>query len=66
MVQKMLMQIINKETYYKKISQFNKTTNDTKSQPSMNLNTKFSLGSSMIERVHKTKPGCSACGKKVY
>ena len=25
----------------------------------------FSLNSSMINRVHKTKPGCSACGKKV-
>ena len=24
-----------------------------------------SLNSPMIERVHKAKPGCSACGKKV-
>jgi hypothetical protein len=24
-----------------------------------------SLSSPMIERVHKSKPGCSACGKKV-
>jgi len=24
-----------------------------------------SLNSPMIERVHKSKPGCSACGKKV-
>ena len=23
------------------------------------------LNASMIDRVHKTKPGCSACGKKV-
>lgn len=23
------------------------------------------LNSSMVERVHKAKPGCSACGKKV-
>lgn len=23
------------------------------------------LNSSMIDRVHKAKPGCSACGKKV-
>jgi hypothetical protein len=23
------------------------------------------LNSPMIDRVHKTKPGCSACGKKV-
>lgn len=23
------------------------------------------LNSKMIERIHKTKPGCSACGKKV-
>jgi hypothetical protein len=23
------------------------------------------LSSSMIERVHRAKPGCSACGKKV-
>ncbi len=26
---------------------------------------KVSLASPMIERVHKSKPGCSACGKKV-
>ncbi len=24
------------------------------------------LNSAMIERIYKTKPGCSACGKKVY
>ncbi len=24
------------------------------------------LNSAMIERIHKTKPGCSSCGKKVY
>lgn len=24
-----------------------------------------SLNSPMIERIHKAKPGCSACGKKV-
>lgn len=23
------------------------------------------LGTSMIDRVHRAKPGCSACGKKV-
>jgi hypothetical protein len=23
------------------------------------------LNASMIDRVHKTRPGCSACGKKV-
>lgn len=25
----------------------------------------FSLNAPMIDRVHKAKPGCSACGKKV-
>jgi len=25
----------------------------------------MSLNAPMIERVHKAKPGCSACGKKV-
>ena len=24
-----------------------------------------SLNSPMVERIHKAKPGCSACGKKV-
>ncbi len=24
------------------------------------------LNASMIDRIHKTKPGCSSCGKKVY
>ncbi len=24
------------------------------------------LNSAMIERIYKTKPGCSSCGKKVY
>ena len=29
-------------------------------------NTNMSLNSGMIGRIHKTKPGCSSCGKKVY
>ena len=32
------------------------------SMPSVN---KISLNAPMIDRVHKAKPGCSACGKKV-
>ncbi len=28
-------------------------------------NTNMSLNSGMIGRIHKTKPGCSSCGKKV-
>lgn len=32
---------------------------------SINRNQGLSLKSSMIDRVHKAKPGCSACGKKV-
>jgi hypothetical protein len=24
------------------------------------------LNAAMIERIYKTKPGCSSCGKKVY
>ena len=28
-------------------------------------NTNMSLNSGMIARIHKTKPGCSSCGKKV-
>ena len=27
--------------------------------------TKVSLNAPMIDRIHKAKPGCSACGKKV-
>jgi hypothetical protein len=29
-------------------------------------NANMSLNSGMIGRIHKTKPGCSSCGKKVY
>ena len=29
-------------------------------------NTNIALNSGMIGRIHKTKPGCSSCGKKVY
>jgi hypothetical protein len=29
------------------------------------VNKSMPLNSSMIDRVHKAKPGCSACGKKV-
>lgn len=29
----------------------------------MNTNTK--LNAPMVDRIHKAKPGCSACGKKV-
>ena len=28
--------------------------------------TNMSLNSGMIGRIHKTKPGCGSCGKKVY
>jgi hypothetical protein len=28
-------------------------------------NRNISLNSPMIDRIHKAKPGCSACGKKV-
>ena len=28
-------------------------------------NSNLSLNAPMIDRVHKAKPGCSACGKKV-
>jgi hypothetical protein len=30
-----------------------------------NIVTPTALNAKMIERVHKTKPGCSACGKSV-
>jgi hypothetical protein len=29
-------------------------------------NTNIALNSGMIGRIHKTKPGCGSCGKKVY
>lgn len=32
---------------------------------SINRNQGLYLKSSIIDRVHKAKPGCSACGKKV-
>lgn len=31
-----------------------------------NTNTNIALNSGMIGRIHKLKPGCSSCGKKVY
>jgi hypothetical protein len=37
------------------------TTNVTTNMPSRPA----SLNAPMIDRVHKAKPGCSACGKKV-
>jgi hypothetical protein len=32
----------------------------------MPVYTNTALNASMIERIYKTKPGCSSCGKKVY
>ena len=32
---------------------------------SVKSSTNLPLNASMIDRVHKAKPGCSACGKKV-
>ena len=29
------------------------------------INRPIALNAPMIDRVHKTRPGCSACGKKV-
>jgi hypothetical protein len=33
--------------------------------PNVSNNRNISLNSPMIDRIHKAKPGCSACGKKV-
>jgi hypothetical protein len=33
---------------------------------SMPIYTNTALNAAMIERIYKTKPGCSSCGKKVY
>ncbi len=33
--------------------------------PVLNVNKSMPLNASMIDRVHRAKPGCSACGKKV-
>lgn len=33
--------------------------------PIVSRNRNISLNAPMIDRVHKAKPGCSACGKKV-
>lgn len=42
-------------------------TNATMSSNLAQLKPKnMSLNASMIDRVHSAKPGCSACGKKVY
>ncbi len=42
--------------------------NTLASSQQLNSNKSFgqSLSSSMINRVHIAKPGCSACGKKVH
>jgi hypothetical protein len=34
-----------------------------KQGPSMNMNPRKDLSSSMINRVHLAKPGCGSCGK---
>ena len=33
--------------------------------PFVSRNRNISLNAPMIDRVHKARPGCSACGKKV-
>ena len=33
--------------------------------PVLQTPTPIALNAAMIDRVHKAKPGCSACGKKV-
>jgi len=44
----------------------NEITSKQKSiKMSPNTNTTPRLNSSMIDRVHKSRSGCSACGKKV-
>ncbi len=46
---------------------FNNLSTHTTAIPKLSSAPKQNLGlkSPMIERVHKAKPGCSACGKKV-
>lgn len=39
------------------------TVNTTTAMPSYSST---ALNAAMIERIYKTKPGCSSCGKKVY
>lgn len=46
----------------------NTSTNQVTNMSSLskpNVPHNLSLNSPMIDRVHKAKPGCSACGKKV-
>jgi hypothetical protein len=65
MPQKMFMQIINNEKYYKKISQYNNTKSNNSFVMMNQSNVNMSLSSPMINRIHLAKSGCSACGKKV-
>lgn len=39
--------------------------NIAQAQVNRTIVTPTSLNAKMIDRVHKAKPGCSACGKKV-
>ena len=42
-----------------------KKINDSKQHNNNNLGRKTILNAPMIDSVHKAKPGCGACGKKV-
>ena len=46
--------------------QFNNVSNTLAKGPVLKVAPRnMSLNAPMIDRVHKAKPGCSACGKKV-
>ena len=44
---------------------YNGLANTNISLAPKSVNRTVSLSSPMIERVHKAKPGCSSCGKKI-
>jgi hypothetical protein len=45
--------------------QFRQNMNAYAAAPVLQIPRPVALNASMIDRIHKAKPGCSACGKKV-
>lgn len=53
--------VFNNSQYYNNLG----NNSPLSRQPNPIVSRNISLHSPMIDRIHKAKPGCSACGKKV-
>ena len=59
------MEFNNSGNMIQKYNNVNNSLASISNRPVIRAPTNLPLNAPMIDRIHKAKPGCSACGKKV-